>query len=145
MANTKHEVEVLPLVEERISVNKREVAGERIGVKIVTDSFEETVRQTLSHERLSISRVPCSRMVDAVPAIKTEGDLTVISIVEERLVVERQLWLTEELHIRKEKIDETVEQPVLLRKQRAVLESFEGSVNENPHQQSHAKQGSSND
>ena len=62
MANTKHEVEVLPLVEERISVNKREVAGERIGVKIVTDSFEETVRQTLNHERLSISRVPCSRM-----------------------------------------------------------------------------------
>ena len=50
------------------------------------------------------------------------GDLTIVPVVEEVLVVEKRLVLKEELHIRRTSQTELVEVPVTLRKQRAVVE-----------------------
>ena len=43
-------------------------------------------------------------------------------VLEEILVVEKQLFLKEELHVRRRVIEDQVEIPVCLRKQRAVVE-----------------------
>jgi stress response protein YsnF len=69
--------------------------------------------------------VPIDRLVDVAPAIRTEGDVTIIPVVEEILVVETKLVLKEEVHIRRTLTKETVEQSVTLRKQRAIVERDE--------------------
>ena len=46
-------------------------------------------------------------------------------VLEEILVVEKRLILKEEVHIEQEVSQETVELPVSLRKQRAVVERFD--------------------
>jgi stress response protein YsnF len=61
-------------------------------------------------------------MVETAPGIRTEGDVTIVPVLEEVLVVEKRLLLKEELHIRRGVETETVEVPVTLRKQRAVVE-----------------------
>ena len=55
--------------------------------------------------------------------------MTIIPVVEEVLVIEKRLVLKEELHIRRRIATETVEVPVTLRNQRAIVEreTLEGS------------------
>jgi stress response protein YsnF len=61
-------------------------------------------------------------IVDAAPPVRTEGDVTIVPVLEEVLVVEKRLVLKEELRIRRSRRQETEEIPVRLRKQRAVVE-----------------------
>jgi stress response protein YsnF len=66
--------------------------------------------------------VPVDRVVETAPETRTEGDVTIVPVLEEVLVVEKRLVLKEELHIRRRVETETAEVPVTLRKQRAIVE-----------------------
>ena len=54
--------------------------------------------------------------------MRTEDGVTIVPILEEVLFVEKRLVLKEELHIRRRVSTETVQVPVVLRKERAVVE-----------------------
>ena len=71
--------------------------------------------------------MPVVRVVEAAPAARTEGDTTVVPVIEERLVVVKQLFLTEELHIRHVVEREVKRETVPLRSQRAVVERRDAS------------------
>ena len=114
--------EVIPLVEETATVGKRQVVTGHVRVQTVTDTVEELARTDVQRETVEVTRVPIDRMVETAPEIRTEGDVTILPVVEEVLVVEKRLVLKEELHIRRRVETETVEVPVTLRKQRAVVE-----------------------
>ena len=114
--------EVIPLVEETATVGKRQVVTRRVRVQTVTDTVEELARANVQRETVEVTRVPINRMVETAPGIRTEGDGTIVPVLEEVLVVEKRLVLKEELHIRRSVAAETVEVPVTLRRQRAVVE-----------------------
>jgi uncharacterized protein (TIGR02271 family) len=114
--------EVIQLVEETASVGKRQVVTGRVRVQTVTDTIEELAHADVKRETVEVTRVPIDRMVETAPEIRTEGDVTIVPVLEEVLVVEKRLVLKEELHIRRRVAAETVEVPVTLRKQRAVVE-----------------------
>ena len=114
--------EVLPLVEEELRIDKRSVITGKVRVRSVVDTVEEVARADLTGERVEVTRVPIDREVEAAPLTRTEGDVTIVPVVEEVLVVEKRLVLKEELHIRRQATHENVEVPVTLRKQRAVIE-----------------------
>lgn len=117
-------VTTVPLLEEEVSVSTREVVTGRVRVSTVVDTAEHLVRQDLDTEHVEVTRVPVDRYVDAAPAIRTEGDVTIIPVLEEVLVVETRLLLKEEIHIRRTLSKDTVEQTVTLRTQRAVVEQL---------------------
>jgi stress response protein YsnF len=98
------------------------VRGGVVRVRTVADTVEELARAELQGETIDVTRVPVDREIDKAPEIRTEGDVTIVPVVEEVLVVEKRLVLKEELHIRRQQTTETVEVPVTLRKQRAVVE-----------------------
>ena len=114
--------EVVPLVEETATAGKRKVTTGRVRVQTVTETVEDFARADLQRETVEVIRVPVDRIVEDVPEIRTEGDLMIVPVVEEVLVVEKRLVLKEELHIRRKVATEVVEVPVTLRKQRAVIE-----------------------
>jgi stress response protein YsnF len=117
--------EVIPLVEETTSISKREVVTGRVRVQTVTDTVEELARADVQRETVEVTRVPVDKMVEAAPEIRTEDDVTIVPVLEEVLVVKKRLVLKEELHIRRLVETETVEVPVSLRKQRAVVERID--------------------
>ena len=123
--------EVIPLVEETATIGKRDVLTGRVRVQTVTDTVEELARADVQRETVEVTRVSIDRMVESAPEIRTEGDVTIVPVVEEVLVVEKRLLLKEELHIRRRIETETVEVPVILRKQRAIVER-EGPDNSIP-------------
>jgi uncharacterized protein (TIGR02271 family) len=114
--------EVIPLLEETASVGKQQVVTGRVRVQTVTDAIEELAHADLERETIEVTRVPIDRMVESAPEIRTEGDVTIVPVLEEVVVVEKRLVLKEELHIRRSVKTETVEVPITLRKQRAVVE-----------------------
>jgi len=66
--------------------------------------------------------VAIGREVSEAPAVRTDGDVTIVPVMEEVLVVEKRLMLVEEIHIRRVATTEDVSIPVELRKQRASIE-----------------------
>ena len=64
------------------------------------------------------------REVDTAPEIRTDGEVTIIPVVEERIVVKRRVILKEEIHVSRRRSAETVQIPVSLRRQQAVGDSY---------------------
>lgn len=118
------EAEVLPLAEETFRVEKRQVSKGKVRVRSVVDTVEELARATLEEETVEVTRVPVGTVVDKAPSIRTDGDTTIVPVLEEVLFVEKRLVLAEEIHIRRRVKKEDVEVPVTLRKQRAVIENL---------------------
>ena len=114
--------QTVPLMEERLTVTKRKKVTDRVRVSTVTETVDSVVPVDFSDVKIDVVRVPIERDIDVVPDIVTEGDLTIIPVVEERIVITRQLVRREEIHIRRTEHRETSDIPVTIRRQRAVID-----------------------
>ena len=86
----------IPLYGEDVSIGKKQVATGQVKVSTVTHSREELIEQLLQSERVQVDRVPVGQIVDNAPEVRTEGDTTIIPVVEETVVLQRKLVLKEE-------------------------------------------------
>ena len=85
----------------------------------------ETVDQPTFEEKIEVERVTVNQFVDAPPPVRYEGDVMIIPLLEEVLVVEKRLVLREEVRISKRR--ETVNKPqqIVLRREEVTLERIE--------------------
>ena len=127
MISDADEVRV-PLVEERVQVEKVEVETDHVRVRTVVDEHSETIEQVLRTGELDVRRIPLDQEVAEAPAPRQDGDTLIVSIVEERLV--KRLFLVEEVHITQSSHAEAVSVPVSLRRMRAVVE--QGAADPSP-------------
>ncbi len=114
--------EVLQVFEETLTVSTRRKPTGTLRVSTSTEVVQETAEAELDRYRVEVVRVPVGRVVDEVPVARAEGDTTIIPVVEERLVLVKQLFLVDEVRIRHVLERETVTEPVTLRRQRTVIE-----------------------
>ena len=125
MPEEEKDRQVIPLVEETVRVDKRQTVSGKVRVRTEVDSIEQVVRETLTDETVAVTRVPINQRIEKVPEIRTEDGVTILPVIEERLIIEKQLFLKEELHIRREVKSETVEVPITVRSERAIVERFD--------------------
>lgn len=112
---------VIPEVQEFASVAKRLVETGVVRISKHVDYVEKTFHPTLSHEEVHIERVPVNRVVKEAPAVRTEGDTTVIPVLEEVMV--KLLLLKEEVRITRTKREEASPAiPVTLRREEVVVD-----------------------
>ncbi len=121
----------IPIVEEQLHVAKRRVDRERVRVRTAVDTRDVLVNDTLDVEALEIERRPVDRAVEAAPAPREEADTLVISIVEERLV--KQLFVVEEIVVRRVHTAEPITATVPLRRMRATVERDDLSHQQEDH------------
>ena len=107
---------VIPVVQERVAIEKGQIEGRTVTVTTRPVIESQTISESVMRETVTVERVPVGKVVDSVPSVREEGDLTVVPVVEERLVVTRQLVLTEEIHLRRTRVEETDEQTIELRR-----------------------------
>jgi stress response protein YsnF len=112
---------VLRLHEETAQVSKETRESGKVSVSTRTLTRDELVSQDLAHSHVEVTTVPIGRAVDAIPAVREEGDVTIFPVMEEVLVVERRLMLKEEIHVRKVRTIERHQETVTLRYQEAVV------------------------
>jgi stress response protein YsnF len=114
----------IPIIEEQAHVEKRSTS-ERVRVHMTTETEHVLVQDVVSREDIEVTHVPVGREVATAPAIRTEDGVTIVPVLEERLVVERRLFLVEEIHLRKTIREERVELPAELRRTRVDIERDE--------------------
>jgi stress response protein YsnF len=122
LQNLVEEPDKVRIAEEQLRVEKVAKTVGTVRVSTETDVVQEIARADLSQDRVEISEVEIGSVVTTAPQIRIEGDTTIVPVLEERLVVERQLVLVREIHITRRTSTESVSVPVSLRKQRAVVE-----------------------
>ena len=112
----------IPLLEETLRVDRHEVETGRVRVRVLVDEQGHHFSEALDRSTVEVVRVPIHCEIDFMPEPRVEGEYTIIPVVEEVLVVRRQLVLVEEVRIRRVIATEVVDQTVVARKMRAVVE-----------------------
>jgi stress response protein YsnF len=123
MPNQERQSEDLrvPLHVEEVSVSRREIKTADLQIALVTGTRQQLIDEELTRVRVEFERVPIGRAIEVVPSISHEGDITIIPVVEEIVVVERRLVLKEEIRIRRVSTKEQHQETVVLREQEAVI------------------------
>jgi uncharacterized protein (TIGR02271 family) len=126
---------VIPVIEETAHVAKREVEKGRVAITKVVDEKHQVVDMPLMHEEAHIERVPVGQFVDAVPGMREENGILIIPLVEEVIVMEKRLYVKEELRVSKSRGVYRNPQTVTVRSERAVVtreQPQEPGVNREP-------------
>jgi len=113
---------VLPVIEETLDVHTRRVVTGTVRITKTVQEHDVLVDEPLWREDVEITRVPVQRVVDGPIPVRTEGETTIISLVEEVLVIEKRLMLVEELHLHTHRRETRQPQQVTLRRDEVHVE-----------------------
>ena len=113
---------MVPVLAEDLEVQKRLVETGKVRVTKVVHERETVVDEPLSRDHVAISRVPMQCVVDGPVPVREENGTTIISVVEEVLVVEKRWMLREEIHIRKRRTETHQPQQITLRSEDVQVE-----------------------
>ena len=122
--NAKRDVRrdvILPVMEEELQIGKRKVETGVTRVVKKVGTSERTITEPLEKETVEVERVAVNRIIDRPVAERKEGDVTIIPVMEEVLVVEKKLCLKEELRIMRR-------HDVVMHTQREVVQKEEAVV-----------------
>ncbi|WP_242154466.1 YsnF/AvaK domain-containing protein [Sphingomonas sp. BAUL-RG-20F-R05-02] len=112
----------IPLYEEQLEIDKVQTVTDRVQVSTHVDEHTVLLEDTVERGNLTIERIAVDRAVTEAPEPRQEGDTLIVSLVEERLVVEKRLFVIEELRITRTSTTEHVAIPETVRTMRATVE-----------------------
>jgi uncharacterized protein (TIGR02271 family) len=123
---------VLPVLAETLEVQKRRVETGRVRIHKTVQAHEVLVDEPLLREEVVIEHVPINRVVEGPIPVRYEGDTMIVSVLEEVLIVETRLRLTEELRITRRQTETHQPVPVTLRREDVTIERVDRERHE-PH------------
>ena len=112
----------LEVVAEQLEIDTRTVVTGRVHIAVTTQTVDQPVSLTLNQTDVRVVRHEVDQTLgpdDPVPQQRTEGDTTIVPILEEVVVVETRLVLRAELHVTRITTAETFSTTVPLRHQTA--------------------------
>ena len=115
----------VPLYQEHVSIQKTEAVTDRLRVSTHAEARVVLVEEDVERGQLSVERVATERAVSQAPEPRQEGDTLIVSVVEERLIVEKRLFVIEELRITRTSTTQHVSQTETVRTMRATVEHAE--------------------
>ena len=126
------ERDFIPVVEETATVSTRRVVSGRVRIATQTEEINHLLPTDLASVEVDVVRVPIDRRIETIPDVVTEGEVTIIPVVEERLVVTRELYLREEIHVRRIEHKETIDVPATTRRQTVQIERLPAELEQPP-------------
>ena len=115
---------IVPLAAEQIRIGKKTVETGGMRVHKTVREVEQTIDEPIVRENLEVKRVAMNKFVEDAPAVRYEGDVMIVPVLEEVIVTEKRLWLREEIHLVKQREEISNSQKVTLRVEEIDLEEF---------------------
>jgi len=116
----------VPVTEEQLEVSRRVVdTGRTLRMRKHVEEQLVRAEDSVVHETVDVERVPIGRVLEAPVAVRQEGDVTVIPVVEERTVTRKELVLVEEIRLTRRREARPVSADLTLRRERVVIERFD--------------------
>jgi uncharacterized protein (TIGR02271 family) len=113
---------VIPVIEEHLTVDKKEVETGRVTISKKVHSEQQMIDIPVVEEEVDVQRIPFNQYVESTPpAVRYEGEKTIIPILKEVLVVEKKLVLVEEVHITRKQNHSKVSQQETLRQEEIIV------------------------
>jgi stress response protein YsnF len=111
----------IPIVEEQVQVDTRVVELGHVTVQKKVDEFLDERAISLRHQQVEVERVPVDRIIDEIIEPYLDGDVYVVPIIEEEIVITRRLRLKEELRVQRTigQHEESIQTP--FRRERVVI------------------------
>lgn len=103
----------IPLLQEEVAVDKRVVELGYVRIRKTVEELLDERAVPLLHQEVEVERVPIDRIVPEMIEPYMDGDVYVVPVIEEEVVVTRQLRLREEIRVRRSTGErtETVQTP----------------------------------
>ena len=113
---------VVPVLAEELEVQTRVVETGKVRITKVVHEREAQVDEPLWREEVEVTRVPIQRVVNGPVPVREEHGTTILSMVEEVLVVEKRWMLREEIDIRTQRSETHQPQRITLRSEDVQVE-----------------------
>lgn len=113
---------IIPIVEEQASVLTRKTLTEGVRVRTMVHENEALIDEPVATETIEVERVPLGRWVEGPVPVRQEGETTIITLLEEVVVVEKRLRATEEIRITRRRDVGQHSETLMLRHEEAVIE-----------------------
>lgn len=113
---------VIPIIKERLDVHKRLVTTGLVRIEKLVREHEAVISEPFTAENIQVERVPMNLIVEVAPAVRTEGEVTVIPVLEEIIVTTKQLRLVEEVRITRCRSTRVYEENVTLRSEEVMID-----------------------
>ena len=119
----------IPVINQELLVSSKTVETGRVLISKKVFEEESVINSMIRSEEVIVEKKEINQYVDVAPeAVRQEGNVTIISVVKEVLVIEKRLLLVEELHITKHKKEEPVVISETVRKEEIhILRSVSGT------------------
>jgi uncharacterized protein (TIGR02271 family) len=126
-AEGAHDKQRIAAVEERMSVDKRQVETGAVRVRKVVSEEVRGVPLRLRGQHVNVRRVPVNEKVERRSGPRREGDTVVIPIYEYVPVVTMQLVLKEEVHVTTTETETNSIHEVTVSSEKVVVERRQGT------------------
>ncbi len=113
---------IIPLIEESLVVGKRTVETGKVLLRKTVQEFQQALDETLAVRTFDVERIVINRAVDAAPGIRSEGSTTIYPVVEERLILTKELILKEEIRVTQRDTERRDTQVVTLQREHIEVE-----------------------
>lgn len=126
---------VIPVIVEEIAMSRQQAARGVVRVHKRVETHTAAVDAPLTTEEVTVERVPVNVLIEgAPPQMREEDGVTIIPVLEEVLVIEKRLFLREEVRLRKRVTTANAPQTVTLRRETVEIErsAFAGSAFDGP-------------
>ena len=113
---------VIPVVEEEVIAGARPVKTGGVRVDKHVDQRIRRIEVPLLHEEVEVRRVPVNRVVKEAPAVRRQGEVVIVPVVEEELIITKRLVLKEEIHLITRRTKDRFVKDVAINRERAVVQ-----------------------
>jgi len=119
---------VVPLIAEEIVIGKKTVETGGVRVHKTVREDVQTIDEPIIREHLEVERVEVNRFVETAPAVRYEGDVMIVPVLEEVVVTQKRLLLREEVRLTKRREEISNVQEVTLRREEISLEKIDADT-----------------
>ena len=118
---------VVPLIAEQVVISKKTVETGGVRVHKTVREDVQRIDEPIVREHLDVERVEINRFVETAPAVRYEGDVMIVPVLEEVVVTQKRLLLREEVRLTKRREEISSMQEVTLRREEISLEKIDAA------------------
>jgi len=97
--NEQPEELIIPLVEERVEIEKRQYVKSQFQVERKTEIKKVDINEQLMIRQAEVKHVPIGQYISDIPQIREENGVKIIPIFEEHIEIVKKIYLKEEIRI----------------------------------------------
>ena len=101
-ASVQDGTRTIPIIEEELKISKRIVPTAHVRIQKSVNTYDVQLDEPLAISSVRIQKVSLGHVVDAAPTVRNEGNTVIYPVLEERLVITKELVLVEEIRVTNE-------------------------------------------